>query len=555
MRHAIDFSRSILPLHLGPQDCVPSSDNHDGALAEAVRQHDNGLLSLRQILPQARFFCGDDVRFYDLKNSDDVREDTNQIRQSLLVYRLGIDDPEDVIAEALAHGAAGILTEQALPCPLPQCIVADVDQAAAAIRCQQLDRPDRRLLTIGVVGGDGKTSTALLIGQLLRDCGVRSGYQTDLGSCDGIVQVSQDVSAASGESLVRWLDEVCDCESEAAIIELTSHDVRLGHYDAIEFDLLIITGAASSQQDFGPCELQCALERLASGGVVVVSADDNEAKRAVIDSGVRRVEYGLTRQADVTAKIVENDCGMMTLMLQHDDTSAFMETPLCGHAMAANVLAAATVGILVGEPLHRVADSLGKLRQIPGRGQRLSTIDHAEVVIDAAGSTSRARRAIEDAKAGMAKTRHFGRKGRLWCLLALDDSSDPDELAGLGSLLERHGDHAVLSCRRELKPGFLKAAHGVLDGAQDCASLRLVADLERAVRWTVRSASANDTILIMGNLANRTPHAQRTLIQELEQWVASEQKSMKRTGANAQPTLTPGSTDTAQQPVKLRIVG
>ena len=168
----------------------------------------------------------------------------------------------DVIADALARGACGILTEQLLPCPLPQCIVGDMEVSLAEIAAQQTGHPDRQLLTIGVIGSAGKTTTSLLISALLRSASIRTAYQTDLGESDGIVQSTSNSSIPSNRELVHWLAEAKDSQCKAAVIEISETEARHGHYDAIQFDVLVICGTAAAPDDFGPSGLQCSLERL-----------------------------------------------------------------------------------------------------------------------------------------------------------------------------------------------------------------------------------------------------------------------------------------------------
>ena len=152
----IEDSQSGLPT---PQE----SSRAEGAPEPASER------SLKSLLPQARFFSGTDIHF------ESIADSAGQcVPGQLVVYRIGIDCPVETIAEALARGAAGILTEQILPAPLPQCIVSDTDRALAEIVSRELidedgARPDQRLLTIGIVGDHGKTSTALMAAAVLKD--------------------------------------------------------------------------------------------------------------------------------------------------------------------------------------------------------------------------------------------------------------------------------------------------------------------------------------------------------------------------------------------------
>lgn len=115
-------------------------------------------VSLRNLLPESRFVGGDDVHV-----SRVVNDASECLPGDLLAILPSCDDPTEAGCRALARGAGGLLTEQLLPIPLPQCIVRDVERAAASVCDELFSRPVDDLLMIGVVGGDGKTTTSLLL--------------------------------------------------------------------------------------------------------------------------------------------------------------------------------------------------------------------------------------------------------------------------------------------------------------------------------------------------------------------------------------------------------
>ncbi|MGV3483324.1 MAG: hypothetical protein ACO1RT_02765, partial [Planctomycetaceae bacterium] len=84
--------------------------------------------SLRQLFPTASFFQCQDVIASELTvTADDIRPG------SVAIFRTGNDEPVEFSAVALANGAGAILTDQLLPCPLPQVIVGDVELAACEL--------------------------------------------------------------------------------------------------------------------------------------------------------------------------------------------------------------------------------------------------------------------------------------------------------------------------------------------------------------------------------------------------------------------------------------
>jgi UDP-N-acetylmuramoyl-L-alanyl-D-glutamate--2,6-diaminopimelate ligase len=463
--------------------------------------------SLRRLLTTARFHGGEDIVFRS------VAAAPGQCRSGqLVVYRIGQDDPTQLIASALARGACGILTEQLLPCPLPQCIVGDTEIALAKVSAACLDRPDRQLMTIGVLGAAGKTTTSLLLASLLRCSGFRTAYQTDLGDCDGIVQQTSQQPPPTDSQVIDWLATAVETGSQVAIIELTDQAVRRGGYEAIEFDILIVAGGSGSHADFGPSALHCALDRMSDQGVVIAAAEDARSIALIRDAELPLLTYSVRKPADVSAKIIDQSGGMSTLMVTHQSTTAMMETALCGGGNAANHLSAVVVGLLLGQPLEQIVERLGQLREIPGRGQRLSQVGDPTVVIDVAGTPDRAAVSLRSARMNKGN-------GRLWCILAID-GADPDEVQSrYGTLIEKFAEHAIVTARRGTKSTFMAAAHACLDGVQKCVAIRLIADQRQAIQWAMRQAKPADTILILGGGRQPTAHQQRAEIKRLVEWV------------------------------------
>ncbi|MEO1528271.1 MAG: Mur ligase family protein [Planctomycetota bacterium] len=465
---------------------------------------------LRTVLPEATFFGCDDIEWTQL--AADVSECSSG---DIVVYRSGEGDPNEFIAEAMARGAAGIVTEQMLPCPIPQCIVGSVDRALAKIVSVNEGTPDRKLLTVGVLGTNGKTSICLLAATVTNAMGIRTAFQCDLGSHDGVISDTPSRRVPVGAELIEWIGEASDCGSRVALIEVDETAARRGCYDAMQFDVLIVAGRSSRCDDFGPTGLDCMLERLTPRGVVLVEASDTKGLNSAAEGGFQYVTYGTGEDADFTARMVDQSGGMSTLMLSSADTNAMMETPLCGRGMAANVAASAALAGLLGQGLPESAKALATLRSIPGRGQRLVEFHSPTVVLESAGAVDRLVQSLKTAKS-------VGAGGKLWCVFAIGDTDDAETLAAYGHALERHSHRSVVTSRHDAGEPFLKRTHQLLDGVQKCAEFRLVADLKRAIGWSLEVAGPNDTIVICANMsASGSPAEERAELVRLEKLVDS----------------------------------
>ena len=248
------------------------------------------------------------------------------------------------------------------------------------------------------------------------------------------------------------------------------------------------------------------------------------------------------------------DGGFATGWIQFEKTSAAFETDF-GQGMAMNaVAAAAAVGVVTQTPLASVAESFSNL-PTPAHAFRRVCSESWDVpaklpatYCDRAGTPSRVQHVLQQARRSQNDqprptiSIHESLKpagganatsGKLWCVLAVQATDDAETLSQYGHLLETMPDEVVLTCNPNDKVQFLRLGHGVLDGVQDCAALRLVADRSRAVAWAISEAKPEDTVIILGDLGeDASPGTEESL----EDWLRRLEQSNPIVG-NAKPNL------------------
>ncbi len=252
---------------------------------------------------------------------------------------------------------------------------------------------------------------------------------------------------------------------------------------------------------------------------MVLPADQPKLVQRVEESGLRQLSYGLRRDADISAKLFDQQPGMSTWMVACGDETAAMETTHCGEAMAMNSLAAVAVGRLLDTPLTEAIAAITRLPMIPGRMQRLSGYDTAAVVLDAASTPEQLAITLRTLR------QQQPARGKLWCLLTLgsqpsdtecDVQQAEDQLARCGQLVERFSQRIVLTSTLAAKPTFLRWAHAVLDGFKNVALARLITDPTGAIQWAIGHAAPEDTILIVTADEGKSPYERRKAVQALE---------------------------------------
>lgn len=485
----------------------------------------SAVVSLRELFPRARFVGGDDIFAAGIS-----RDPSACVEGHVVVIDCETPSPTEAAAMAMARGAAGIVCEQLLPCPLPQCIVTDCHHAVAIVADAVAGQPAKDVFTVGIVGTSGKTTTAILATKVLRAAGLRTGFYTNLGDSDGIVEATPNELINDAPGFSAWMSDARDAGCGVAVIELSEAMLRSHAVDAVAIDLLVITSNVQSTSEFGPSVLELALERLSPAGLVLVSADSPQAVRRVDDAGARRVTYGLRRQADISAKIFEQVAGQTTLLVTANDCTAAMETSLTGPAMAANQLAAVAVGLLTEMPLENAIEEVSRVRGIPGRNQRFAELGSATVVLDTAGNSHR----MSETLRGLRRERG---NGQLWCIASVEPGTDEGTCAGIGASAQRFSDHVILTSSRGDKANFLQRAHAMLDGVADVARPRLVADRDTAIRWVMQRAAPDDIIVIAGGFATENPAAHRRALQADEATIREARKEQPQANEEMPSTI------------------
>ena len=310
-------------------------------------------------------------------------------------------DGHDHVASAADRGAVAALVERAVPeSPLPQLVVASTQTALATAAAWWYGDPSRELLSIGITGTDGKTTSGYLAVAALEAAGVRTGMIGTAGLRVGGIDAANPDHATTPDApiLQRALRAMRSAGDVAAVIETTSHGLALERVGSIAYDAAILTNVTHEHLEFhGTWEAYrdaklSLFERLAvtDGNprkawpkVGVVNADDPSAARfigATQEARARVITYGTDPSADVRATRVEEDQGHLRIAYDAPGGAARLELALAGRFNVHNALAIVALGDGLGLDAAAVRDGLASVDGGPGpdgaRGPRPAVHGH-----------------------------------------------------------------------------------------------------------------------------------------------------------------------------------
>ena len=131
-------------------------------------------------------------------------------------------------------------------------VVQDSRKALALISCALYGNPSSELTVIGITGTKGKTTTALMIKQLLDKVGMPSGYIGSNGILFGNTKIEAVNTTPESYKLHYYMKQMLDCGMRAVVLEVSSQALKLNRVLGIDFDITVFSNL--SPDHIGPGE-------------------------------------------------------------------------------------------------------------------------------------------------------------------------------------------------------------------------------------------------------------------------------------------------------------
>ena len=292
---------------------------------------------------------------------------------------------------ALARGAAAVFHHSEAPIPdgIPSArlSLSDDDHAARetmACLARRLHRaPDEALALIGVTGTNGKTTTTMLIRQLLQGAGQGCGLIGTVSIAAGGEEMEAVRTSPESPVFFRWLRKAADAGDVAVATEVSSHALCQARVHGARFRVGLFTNLTQDHLDYhGTLEayFQAKCRLFEQSDRVLVNLDDAYGRRLAAAGKVRT--YAVDEAADYRATEVRLSPTGTTFDLQTPEGLWRVESPLLGRFNVYNLLAALACCAEAGFDLQAILEAVPKVKGAPGRLDRVDCGQPFGVMVD-----------------------------------------------------------------------------------------------------------------------------------------------------------------------------
>jgi UDP-N-acetylmuramoyl-L-alanyl-D-glutamate--2,6-diaminopimelate ligase len=358
------------------------------------------------------------------------------------------------------------------------------------------------LLSVGVTGTNGKTSTTGFIAGLLSLLARPVARVTTLGCF--LDEERLDVPAHY-DGFLQTLERCLNAGGRYAALELTSEALALGFAKAWPCRIGVFTNLSHDHSDaHGSVEHYLASKAqlfmaLPAGGTAVLNARDEAALllREVLGPKVDMISYGLPSRGDAwtTPDLVAEQIELSwrgtraTLLpsLRFPDLPRQLELRAIGEIFVENALAALGAAAAAAVPLPQAVARLAELPPPAGRFQLVRQRPY--VVIDYAHTPDALVRTLDTARALC--------RGEVWLVFGAGGDRDRAKRPLLGAAA-RTANHIVLTSDNPRSEDPVAIMDAVAAGVGEHVDLIREPDRALAIQLAIGRALPDDLVLIAG---------------------------------------------------------
>lgn len=410
--------------------------------------------------------------------------------------------------------------KKALRAFAPERLLSLYHYSLALLSAIRYGFPSRHIVTIGITGTKGKTSTANFIWSCLSAGGIKTGIITTANIRIGDREIlnAYHMTMPGPFTIQRLLREMVKDGCTHCIIETTSEGLKQHRETGLQYDIAVFTNLfpehlPSHGGSFDTYKrmkgnmfaaLAASRRKVQKGTevekVIIANVQSEHAPYFLAFPADRKVTFAVGKKADYTAEDVRSSDSGVAFKVG----SAEFRLSIPGAFNVSNALPAIIISRLAGIDDTSIARGLQTLTRIPGRMERIDEGQNFTVFVDYAHEGESMRNVLETAAA----MRVPG--GKIIVLLGAEGGGrDKAKRPVMGKLASTMADYVVVSNvdpydddPREILEDIARAAER--EGKKRDTNLFVIEDRRVGIQKALSLARAGDIVLITGKGAEQS---------------------------------------------------
>lgn len=399
-------------------------------------------------------------------------------------------DGHNFAKEVMENGAVTVIVSKDLG--LREQVLVENTREAYAIMCKNLFGASVDKMTlIGITGTNGKTTTAFIVKDILKEFNIKSGLIGTVKNMVGDKEFHTELTTPDPYDMHKLFKMMEDDGIKYCVMETSSqafHQMRLA---GIHFKVGVFTNLTQDHLDYhGTIEeyKKCKKELFKACDIAVMNADD-EASQFMMDGvSCENISYGVEKKSDIKASNIELLENKVTYRINNELNVDFH---IPGDFSVYNSLAAIGAVSALGFSLEDTVKAISQAKSVKGRLELVETNTPFGVIIDYAHTPDGLEKAIN-------AVRGFT-KGRVITLFGCGGDRDKTKRPKMGRMATELSDIVIITTDNPRTEDPDEIIKEILIGTVGSkAEVITITDRSEAIAEALKIAKQGDTILLAG---------------------------------------------------------
>jgi UDP-N-acetylmuramoyl-L-alanyl-D-glutamate--2,6-diaminopimelate ligase len=435
-----------------------------------------------------------------------VTSDSRQVAAGFVFVAVkGVSsDGHDYLAAAIHQGASAVVVESTakIPASYRGAIVQVLDSALAysSLLAEFYSHPEEKLISIGITGTNGKTSSSYLIEQILNQAGLPCGV---IGTIDHHFQNKNwqtNLTTPDAATFYQRLKDFSDLGARSYAMEVSSHSLKQKRVPT-QFDVALFTNFTrdhldyhKTMEDYFSSKQKLFTDHLKADRDVfaVLNNDDDAVKKVQVAPQAQRWTFGQSEDSDFFFRITKTSIEGMEFEIREKKSPPLVyQTPMVGAHNVANCVGAIAVARCLGVSHETCLRAMSSFAGVPGRLQRVPNTHRRHVFIDYAHTPD----ALEKVLQALQKIK--APSARLITVFGCGGDRDQGKRPLMREVAQKFSTHVVVTSDNPRTEDPQKIIEQILAGEKSPQILVQV-DREKALQQAAKLSQPEDVILVAG---------------------------------------------------------
>jgi len=382
---------------------------------------------------------------------------------------------------------------------VPQIKVKNTRSALSKIAANFYDNPSKKLKIIGVTGTNGKTTTIILLSNILRKAGYTAETIGTLGYTLKGENYKLGLTTPDSLQIQSILNRYIKNKIEYVVMEVSSHSLALHRVDSIKFDFVIFTNISQDHLDFHKTIEDYVKAKLKLfempnyNKYCLINIDDRFFKIFIKGSRGKVYTYSLyNSNADFKWSVSTTYNEGINGIIESGSDKITIKSALSGKFNLYNILAASSCARLIGLDKEIISSAILDVKNIPGRFQEFRIPGKPRIIIDYAHTPD----AFENVLSSIINIKN--KNGKLITVFGCGGNRDRKKRPKMAKIAEKYSDFCIVTNDNPRFENPDLIINDIMAGFKNKNLFTVIKDRKEAITHAIKISTDNDIIAILG---------------------------------------------------------